>query len=45
MNIDKKNLWIQILAIVGLGLTIDLAYIYYTANYDKYALSSFCSIN
>lgn len=45
MNIDKKKLIIQILALVGLGLTIDLAYIYYTANYDKYALSSFCSIN
>lgn len=45
MFIDKKNLWIQILAVVGLALTIDLAYIYYTANYDKYALSSFCSIN
>lgn len=45
MNIDKTKLAIQVLAIIGLGLTIDLAYIYYTANYDKYALSSFCSIN
>ena len=45
MSINKKNLMIQILALVGLGLTIKLAYIYHVANYDKYALSSFCSIN
>ena len=45
MKFDKKNLSIQILALIGLGLAIKLAFIYYTANYDKYALSSFCSIN
>ncbi|MBQ4113917.1 thioredoxin domain-containing protein [bacterium] len=45
MNIDKKNIAIQILAIIGLGLAIDLAFIYYTAVFDKYALPSFCSIN
>lgn len=45
MKIDKKNLSIQILALVGLALSIKLAFIYYSANYDKYALSSFCSIN
>ena len=45
MNIDKKNLTIQILALGGLALSIKLACIYYTANYDQYALSSFCSIN
>lgn len=45
MNIDKKNLSIQILALIGLGLAIKLAFIYYAANYDQYALSSFCSIN
>lgn len=45
MNVDKKNLSIQILALLGLGLAIKLAFIYYSANYDKYALSSFCSIN
>lgn len=45
MNLDKKNLSIQVLAVVGLVLSIKLAIIYYTANYDKYALSSFCSIN
>lgn len=45
MNINKKNISIQLLALIGLGLTIKLAFIYYAANYDKYALSSFCSIN
>lgn len=45
MKIDKKNLSIQLLALIGLGLAIKLAFIYYSANYDKYALSSFCSIN
>lgn len=45
MNIDKKKISIQILALLGLGLAIKLAFIYYSANYDKYALSSFCSIN
>ena len=45
MNIDKKKLGIQILALAGLALSVKLACIYYVANYEKYALSSFCSIN
>lgn len=45
MKIDKKTLWIQILALIGFALTIKLAMIYYVANYEKYALASFCSIN
>lgn len=45
MNIDKKKLTIQILAFVGLALSVKLAFIYYVANYKMYALSSFCSIN
>ena len=45
MKIDKKKLAIQILALIGLGLSIKLAHIYYVANYEKYALLSFCSIN
>ena len=45
MNIDKKKLAIQILSLTGLLLSIKLAMIYYAANYQKYALSSFCSIN
>lgn len=45
MKIDKQKLTIQILAIIGFAVTIKLAMIYYVANYEKYALSSFCSIN
>ena len=45
MNIDKKKLGIQLLGLLGLVLSIKLACIYYVANYEKYALSSFCSIN
>jgi protein-disulfide isomerase/uncharacterized membrane protein len=45
MDIKRKNIVIQILSLVGLALTIKLAFIYYSANYDEYALSSFCSIN
>lgn len=43
--IDKKKLSIQILALIGFALTIKLAMIYYVANYEKYALPSFCSIS
>ena len=46
MNTDnKKKVIIQILAVIGFILTIKLAMIYYVANYEKYALASFCSIN
>lgn len=45
MTIDKRKLAVQILSVIGFALTIKLAFIYYSANYDKYALSSFCSIN
>ena len=45
MKIDKKKLIVQLLAVAGLALSIKLAMIYYVANYEKYALSSFCSIN
>ena len=45
MITENKKLTIQALAFLGLILTIKLAFIYYSANYDKYALSSFCSIN
>ena len=41
-----KRLWlIRILALIGLGLSIELANIFYHANFDKTALFSFCSIN
>lgn len=45
MVIDKRKLFVQILAVIGFALSVKLAMIYYTANYDKYALASFCSIN
>ena len=45
MNIDKKKLAIQILSVTGFALTIKLAMIFYVANFEKYALASFCSIN
>ena len=45
LNIDKRKLGIQMLALIGFALTIELAFIYYNANYVKYSLSSFCSIN
>lgn len=44
-HLDGKNLSIQILAIIGIVLTVELAVIYYNANYVEYGLSSFCSIN
>ena len=45
MKLDKRMLFIQLFAIIGLALSIELAVIHYNANYDQYALSSFCSIN
>lgn len=45
MQINTRKLGIQVLALVGLILTIKLAHIYYVANYVKYALPSFCSIS
>lgn len=45
MKFNKRNIIIQILAILGLILSIKLVFIYFDANYNKYALSSFCSIN
>ncbi len=45
MKIDKAKLTIQILAVIGFVLTIKLAMIYYVANFQKYALPSFCNIN
>lgn len=41
----QKKLSILILAIIGFVTTIKLALIYYDANFNPYALASFCSIN
>ena len=45
MNITKRMWLIRIIALIGLGLSIELAVIYFRANFDKTALYSFCSIN
>ncbi len=45
MQINIRKLSVQILAVIGLLLTIKLAHIYYVANYVKYALPSFCTIS
>lgn len=47
-ELDKtllKKIFILFLAFVGFLTTIKLAFIYYEANFDKYALPSFCSIS
>lgn len=41
----KKTIIILILVAIGFLVTVDLAYIYYQANFNEYALPSFCSIS
>jgi len=41
----KKKIFIGTLTVIGIITTIKLALIYYNANFNPYALSSFCSIN
>lgn len=41
----KKSTLILILVIIGFIVTVDLAYIYYQANFNNYALPSFCTIS
>lgn len=41
----KKKITIASIAVVGIITTIKLAVIYYNANFNPYALSSFCSVN
>lgn len=49
MEKENNHSWklpaIIILVILGLGVTIELAKIYYDANFNQYSLGSFCSIN
>lgn len=40
-----KKVFILFFAFIGFLTTIKLAFIYYEANFDKYALPSFCSIS
>ena len=42
---EKKKISIGILSLIGFFTTVKLAVIYYNANFNPYALSSFCSIN
>ena len=41
----KKKVLIAVLALIGIITTIKLAVIYYNANFNPYALPSFCSVN
>lgn len=40
-----KRISIIILVLIGFGLSIELCRIYYNANFNPYALDSFCTIN
>ena len=42
---STKRLWVTVLSIIGLVLTLDLAYIYIKTNFLVGAMPSFCSIN
>lgn len=44
-NIRMKKIWIFILALIGFITTIELAKVYYDANFNPYALASFCTVN
>ncbi len=41
----KKTVLIGIFLTIGLLVTLDLAYIYYQANFNEYAMPSFCSVS
>lgn len=41
----QKTVLIGILLVIAIIVTIDLAYIYYQANFNRYALPSFCSVS
>ena len=44
MNLTKR-IWLILLAIIGFITSVKLTIIYWDANFNPYALSSFCSIN
>lgn len=44
-KLQKKYMIIGILLFIGIIATVDLAYIYYEANFNQYALPSFCSVS
>ncbi len=41
----SKRITLTILALIGLALSIELCVVYINANFNPYALSSFCSVN
>lgn len=41
----QKTISIGILVLIGVLVTIDLAFIYYQANFNRYAMPSFCSVS
>lgn len=45
MTMNFKRISIIILVLIGFGLSIELCRIYYNANFNPYALDSFCTIN
>ena len=48
MDISKetaRKITVSVLALIGFVTTIKLAVIYYNANFNPYALASFCSVN
>ncbi len=42
---DKRRIAILFITFLGLVTTLKLAWIYYDANFNPYALASFCSVN
>ena len=44
-GITKKKIGVAGIALIGFITTIKLAIIYYNANFNPYALPSFCSVN
>ena len=44
-NTRMKKIWIFIIALIGFVTTIELAKVYYDANFNQYALASFCTVN
>ncbi len=42
---NTKRIILTILAIIGFALSIELCVVYINANFNPYALSSFCSVN
>ena len=42
---NQRKFWLFVILIIAIALTVKLGVIYYNANFNPYALSSFCSVN